>query len=327
MRAVGNTAPVDLRIGLIGAGGMGSFHARTLAAMPGVRITAIADAVPAVAEQLAAEVGAESTTDGAGLFVGTDLDGVVVASPDDTHAGLAVAAIAAGMPVLCEKPLATSVEDARRVVDAEAAAGRRLLQLGFMREYDRAHQQLVTALAPLGSIHHVRCVHTNANAFERSAEVVVGQSIVHDIHTIRFLTGQEIVSVAAGATHRPSGAIRHVLVLARLAGGAHATVEYDDAGYAYEVLVEAIAEEGSVLSGAPTRPTIRREGAISQPVGTDWFARFADAYRAQDADWIASIRAGTAVGPTAGDGLAAHAVVEAILDSLRTGGSVQVEAP
>lgn len=322
---MGDTAPVVLRIGLIGAGGMGSFHARTLGVISGVQVSLVADTDLAAAERLAAEVGARATNDAGGVAERTDLDGVVIASPDETHAELALASIAAGVPVLCEKPLATSLSDARRVVAAEGTAGRRRLQLGFMRVYDVAHQQLATALEPLGSIHHVRCVHTNANAFERPAEVVVGQSIVHDLHTIRFLTGQEIIRVSAGATRRPSGAIRQVVVLARLAGGGLATIEFDDAGYAYEVRVEVTADDGAVVSGSPTRPTIRRDAMTSRPVGTDWFARFAGAYRTQDAAWIDSIRDGTAVGPTAWDGLAAHAAVEAILTSLETGDATAVE--
>ena len=67
------------------------------------------------------------------------MDAVLIASPDTTHADLTIACIEAGKPVLCEKPLATAVADAERVVRAELAAGRRLVQVGFMRVYDRTH--------------------------------------------------------------------------------------------------------------------------------------------------------------------------------------------
>lgn len=313
-----------LRIGLIGAGGMGSFHARTLAELPGVAITVVADAVPAAAARLAGELRAEASTDSASVAGSTELDGVVIASPDDTHAALALTALEAGLPVLCEKPLATSVADGRRVVEHEVQAGRRLLQLGFMREYDFAHMQVREQLAELGPIHHVRCVHMNANGFERSTELLVGQSIVHDLHTIRFLTGRDITAVTASATRRPSGAIRHLLVVVWLDDHAHATIEFDDAGYAYEVHVEVVAEHGSAMTGRPVGPEVRRAGTIRRPVGTDWFSRFAGAYRIQDASWIDSVRSGQATGPTAWDGLVALVAVEAIVKSLASGGPVSV---
>lgn len=318
---------MSLRIGLIGAGGMGSFHARTLAELPGVAITVVADAVPAAAARLAGELGAEASTDSAAVAGSSQLDGVVVASPDDTHAALALTALKTGTPVLCEKPLATSVADGRRVVEHEVGAGRRLLQLGFMREYDFAHVQLLEQVGELGPIHHVRCVHLNANGFERSTELLVGQSVVHDLHTIRFLTGLEITAVAASATRRSSGAIRHLLVVVWLDDHAHATIEFDDAGYAYEVHVEVVAEHGSAVTGGPVGPEVRRAGMIRRPVGTDWFGRFAGAYRTQDTAWIRSIRTGAATGPTAWDGLVALIAVEAIVKSLATGGPVSVPVP
>ncbi len=121
------------------------------------------------------------------------------------------------------------------------------------------------------------------------------------------------------------GSFRHVLAVCRLASGAHAMVEFDDAGFAYEVSVEVLGATGDVLTGAPTRATRRRDGSLDTYIGPDWFARFAEAYRAQNRAWVDSIRSGVAVGPTTWDGLVAHAVVEAILESLATGASVTVE--
>lgn len=315
---------MTLRIGLIGAGGMGSFHGRTLAALPDVAIAVVADAVPSAAEQLAADLGAEASTDSVAVAGSAELDGVVIASPDDTHAALALEALAAGTPVLCEKPLATSMADARLIVDHELGTGRRTLQLGFMREYDRAHVQVREALAGLGSIHHLRCVHVNANGFERSTELLVGQSVVHDLHTIRFVTGQEVIAVAASATHRQSGTIRHLLVTVELDSGAHGTIEFDDAGYAYDVHVEVVAEHGSVLSGRPVGPSVRQSGSLRRFIGTDWFGRFAEAYRLQDTEWIGGLRSGETAGPSAWDGFVAQAAVDAILESLTSGERVGV---
>ncbi|NIR41639.1 MAG: Gfo/Idh/MocA family oxidoreductase, partial [Actinobacteria bacterium] len=69
------------------------------------------------------------------------------ACPDGFHAGYLRAALQRGLPTLCEKPLTVELDDARAVVDAEVALGRRLVQVGFMRVYDERHVQVAEALS------------------------------------------------------------------------------------------------------------------------------------------------------------------------------------
>ncbi len=317
----------DVRIGLIGAGGMGAFHARTLAAMPGVSVKVIADPVGDAAETLAGELDAIGMVDPEMLATSGGVDGLVIASPDETHASLALAAMELGTPVLCEKPLATTVEDCQRIVDLEIAHGSRLLQLGFMREYDLAHRQVQQSLGDLGRIHALRCVHVNTCTEDRTSLAIVNQSMIHDLHTVRYMTGEEIVNVTGHATTQRSGALRHVVLLCTLASGAHATVEFDDAGFAYETGVEVVGENGAVLSGPEVRAIRRVDGHTSVNIGSDWFGRFADAYRIQDEAWVDSLRSGETAGPSAWDGLAACAVAAAALQSLASGVTVPVSIP
>lgn len=317
----------NVKVGVIGVGGMGSFHAHTLAGLAHVDLVAVADPFEGNARRVATDLGCRALTDPIALATDDDLDGVVIASPDDTHAELAITALEAGLWVLCEKPLASTLDDAWRVVDAEQAIGVRRVQLGFMREYDPAHLQLLAGLPDAGRIDAIRAVHRNSNARRRPITQIVGQSMVHDIHSVRFITGDEIVSVQAFGSGAADGSYRHVLAVCRLTSGAHASIEFDDAGYAYEVSVEVLGVSGDVLTGPPTRAVRRRDGSLDTYVGADWFAWFAEAYRAQDRAWVESIRSGTAVGPTTWDGLVAQAVVEAIIESLSTGGAVDVAAP
>ncbi len=310
---------------MIGLGGMGTFHARALTAMDGVTVAAVADPPNPNLGELAAELGAEVVADPfalANVEAAGGVDAVVIASPDDTHAALATAMIEAGRPVLCEKPLAVTAAEAAAVVDAEERLGRRVLQLGFMREYDRAHRQLAAALADLGPIHHLRCVHTNTGAAGRSLDVIVGQSLVHDIHSVRFLTGAEFEWVSGHCTTTGDGTPRHVLVMARLSNGAHATLEFDDDAYAYHVSVEVTAERGAVSTGQQLRAEVRRDGFRMAEEGADWFARFDQAYRSELDDWVAAARHGGASGPSAADGLASQLVVDAIVESIDRGGRV-----
>lgn len=317
---------VTKRIAVIGAGGMGSFHARTLTSIPGADVTIVADPFGDNVETVASEIGARVERDPMAAAVDPDVDAVVIASPDETHAELTLAAMDAGKRILCEKPLATSVDDGRAVVDAEVALGRRVVQLGFMREYDLPHRQVVDAIADLDPLHLIRSLHRNTNAESRTDLAVVGQSIVHDLHTIRFMSGSEIETVAAFATRREDGGLRHVVLMCALAGGGHGMVEFDDDGFAYEVAVDVSAGSSTISSAGPVRAIERRDAAVATTIGRDWFGWFADAYRIQDAAWVASLAEPEASGPSTWDGLAAQVVVDAALNSLESGETAEVAA-
>lgn len=308
------------QVAVIGAGGMGRFHAETLLALPGVELAAIADPFPHPdLEQLGVPV----TTD-AEACAAHGWDGVVIASPDETHAALTIAALEAGSRVLCEKPLSHELAGAGAVIEKEVAIGKRRVQLGFMRVVDPAHVALAEQLTKLGPLHYLRCSHRNTNDVARPPHVVINQSLIHDFHTVRWLGG-EIVDVDARAIPRPGGLL-HVLIVLRLASGATATVEFSDETYAYEVEVEATAERGMVATSAPQRPRLRIDGDHRVPIGLDWFAWFAEAYRIQDRAWVASLDDAAASGPSALDGLAAQLVSEAAVASLEHGGAVTVAA-
>ena len=132
------TAPI--RVGVVGTGLMGEVHARNVyERSAAARLVAVADADADRARALARELGGARVDGGVEVIAADDVDAVIIASPDATHAGYALACIRSGKPVLCEKPLASTADDAWAVVEAEAATGRRLLQVGFMREFDPAH--------------------------------------------------------------------------------------------------------------------------------------------------------------------------------------------
>ncbi len=310
------------RVAVIGAGGMGRFHAETLRRIPGVELGAVCDVVPEAAERAAVDFEVPVTIDPVAV-ASAGWDGVVIASPDETHAELTLTALDAGSRVLCEKPLSHDLVGAKRVVEREVAGGVRRVQIGFMRQYDPAHVAVAHQLESLGSLHYLRCTHRNANAHARPPTMVIVQSLVHDIHTIHWLGG-DIVEVDARAIPRPGGLL-HVLVVLKLSSGASATIEFSDKTYAYEVEVEATAENGMVMTSAPQRPRLRVAGEHRTPIGDDWFGWFADAYEIQDRAWVASLDSSEASGPSAWDGLRAQVVAEAALASLASGDKAEVE--
>lgn len=299
-----------MRVGIVGAGGMGTCHAANLARRADVTIAAVADPVEAAAARLAAAHDALVLTPEL-MAVDTGIDALVVASPDETHAAIVALAVDAGQAVLCEKPLAHTVAAAASLVSAEVATQRRLVRVGFMRTVDPRHLAVATRVGELGPVTRLRCVHRNVHHTPRPIGTVLIQSVIHDIHTVRWLTGAEFAAVTVHLAPRGDG-FRSVLVVGELTDGAIATIEFDDHAPRYEVQVEAVCEGGIVT----TDPG---------PAGdTDWFGWFADAYRAEVDEWVDAVTGGSFAGPSCWDGYAAQVVAEACAESLRSGGRVAV---
>lgn len=311
------------RVAVLGAGGMGSCHARHIAELAGAEVGWVADPDETAGRALATAVGAEWRSDGIDAIARADA--VVVATPDPFHKPFVDAALDRGLPVLCEKPLTVDVADAEALVGREVDLGRRLIQVGFMREYDEAHQQVKHALASLGAVNHLRCVHRNTNAEARTLEEMLVQSLIHDIHSVRFLSGAEITSVGTSTVERERG-LRFVLLTCRLGNGGVATIEFDDAAAGYEVWVEVDAEDGNVVASDPLRVSMRRAGIVASTIGHDWFSPFLGAYRAEMQAWLAAVATGTPTGPNAWDGYVAQVVVGAAVRSA-SGSSHETSRP
>ncbi len=306
----------SLRVGVIGVGGMGACHARNIAGLTGAELVWVADPAEDPGSALAAELGTRWVADGCDVL--DDADALVIACPDRFHAQFAMAAIERELPTLCEKPLTVELSDAWAIVEAEAALGRRLIQLGFMRVYDERHVQVAEALATLGEVNHVRAVHRNTNSTARPVAQLLVESIVHDIHSVRWLSGSEITEVHTSAVMRARGP-RVVVLTCRLANGGVATIEFDDTATGYEVSVEVSAERGNVVAADPLRASVRANGVVAAEIGDDWFTPFLETYRVEMRDWLDSIASGVARGPSVWDGYAAQAVVEAAAVSDRSG--------
>ena len=132
------------------------------------------------------------------------MDAVLVCSWGETHEQYVLAAIAAGKPVFCEKPLATTQEACRRILAAEAATGRRLVQVGYMRRYDAAYRAL-RAVVHGGSIGLPLLMHCTPPQpgvpAHYVAEMMISDTAVHEIDMVRWMFGEEIVA-DAGARRR-----------------------------------------------------------------------------------------------------------------------------
>ncbi len=313
-------------VGIIGAGMIGSLHAENLAkGAVGAEVAAVMDLDETRAAAVAAACQARQYADAAELIAEPAVQAVLIASPDSAHAEQAIACLEAGKPVLCEKPLATSVADAQRVLAAEMAAGRRLLQVGFMRVYDRAHADVHAMLrrGDIGAALRFRGTHFNPRRGEILIDGALVNSLIHDMHSARWLMRDEIESVYTqwhpSDPAKPETA-RFAIVQLRFAGGALGTLEWSgDSAYGYEVAMEVTGERGTLQTHSHSSPILRGDGRISQAVTPDWPERFSDAYRAEAQAWIDSVQRGEATGPSAWDGFVSLAVAEACLRSAASG--------
>lgn len=320
-------------VGVIGAGVMGAEHARLLASeVSGARLVAVADAD--LPRARAAAGGAMATTDAEALIAAADVEAVLIASPDATHHRLVLAAIAAGKPVLCEKPLASNTAECLEIVAAEARADRELVQTGFMRRFDPAYREMKAALdgGELGRVRILHCQHRNAAAPAWfTGAMAVTNSLVHEIDVCRWLLSTEYSAVTVIPCPSEEGGMSDpALFVFETEAGSLVSVEvFMNAAYGYHVHAEAACAKGTVSMAHQGLTRTRLNGAEAGYFPLNWIPRFRDAYRIQNQAWIDGIRSGVlpADRSTAWDGLVATCLAEQIVEALATRQRTRLELP
>ncbi|GAA4550874.1 Gfo/Idh/MocA family oxidoreductase [Pseudonocardia xishanensis] len=312
---------------MIGAGVMGADHVRTLhRSVPGVEVSLVADLDPERAASTAQPVGARATTDPADVIAGSDA--VIIASHDSTHAELVLACLAAGRPVLCEKPLAPTVAECGRIVEAEGDRG--LIALGFMRRFDPAHVELKAAIGRVGAPLLVHCVSRNVSSAPGSTtESSITNSAIHEFDSVPWLLDSPITEVSWHAGRSAHGEFQDPQVmLLRTGNGVLTTLEvFLNARYGYETRCEVVGEEGAIALTDPARVVVDHARTHATGYAADWRPRYADAYREELQAWVGALAAGLP-NPlaTARDGLRAAAVAEAVIASMKDGRPAAVSA-
>ncbi|WP_448608470.1 Gfo/Idh/MocA family oxidoreductase [Geodermatophilus sp. URMC 60] len=328
-------------VALIGSGRMGAFHAGTLALrLPQARLAAVVDPAPGAAERLAGALGADRAySDPARLWDDPAVDAVVIASPARSHADLVVAASAAGKHVFCEKPMAVTLPDADRAIDAARAAGV-VLQVGFNRRFAadwRAARGLLDD-GTLGTPRLLRSLTRDPGGFDPSRvlpDTIFLETLIHDFDTLRFLNpgavAVEVFAVADALVEpawRDRGLLDTAVVTIRFDNGATAVAEACfEAAYGYDVRGEVLGSGGMATMGDGRRCGMAFSGPAGRLVETVRGDQelFPEAYTAELAAFVDAVRTGVPAPVTGEDARAALAIALAAAESVRAGRPVRVE--
>ncbi|MEV8532613.1 Gfo/Idh/MocA family oxidoreductase [Streptomyces sp. NPDC051211] len=315
-----------MRIGIVGTGRIGSFHAAALSRHPESGSLVLADADPARAARVATRLGATAAP-GVDEVFNWGVDALVVACSTDGHPELVIRAVRAGLPVFCEKPVAPDLPGTLAVLREVAAAGG-VLQLGFMRRFDAGYttaRELVRSGA-LGRLHTVRTMTADPAppppGYLETSGGLYRDCLVHDFDMVRWVTGREVAEVyatgsdAGPAQFRAAGDVDTAAAVLTLDDGTLATCTGTRCnGAGYDVRMELAGELDQVSAGLDDRtPIASTEPHGPPPASKPWtgfLERFAPAYEAELAAFVRLVR-GEGANPCDGrQGLAALRIAEA----------------
>jgi scyllo-inositol 2-dehydrogenase (NAD+) len=310
-----------LRIGVLGVGEMGKRHAENLRRLvPEARLVAVADVAGARARQVADELEIEhSFASLEDMLAHRDIQSVLIATPDKFHAQAVRIAAAAGKDILCEKPLALTLDDAHAALkEVERAAVR--LQIGFMRRYDPAYAAAFKKIeaGEIGTPLIFKSVGRDKDeppisAYQSGVNgMVFYNNTIHDFDLARWVMNDEVTEVHAYTTVaiRPEVAkyndvVASVVNLKFSRGGIGNVESYVQAVYGYDVRTEIVGSKGSIFVGSlqQTPVTFLTTLGGNHMLADHFLTRFADAYLAEVRDFVHTILTGKAPKVTGDDGL------------------------
>jgi myo-inositol 2-dehydrogenase/D-chiro-inositol 1-dehydrogenase len=329
---------MTINFALLGAGRIGKVHAKAVTSNPAAKLVAVADALPKAARDIATQYGCEVRTIEQ-ILAASDIDAVVICTPTDTHADLIEKFARAKKAIFCEKPIDLSVQrvqECLKVVDATKA----ILMVGFNRRFDPHFMAVRAAIdaGEIGAVEMVTIVSRDPGPppldYVKRSGGIFRDMTIHDFDMARFLLGEEIKTVSAQASVLVDKAIGKakdydsVSVMLTTAKGKHATISNSRrASYGYDQRIEVHGSLGSVAAENQRAVSIEvatAKGYTRPPLHDFFMTRYTQAYANEIAAFIDAIVGKRKAAPGGKDGLAALALAEAALLSVKEKRAVQV---
>ena len=325
-----------LKIGIIGCGAIGKDHCRRIIeTVPGATVVAVSDYVAAAADDTAAKYGIKSYgNDCDGMIKDPEVEAVVITSIDPTHHDYVMKTLAEEKWCFCEKPLSQNAKDCEEIIRREQEIGKRLVQVGFMRHYDRGYAEMKRIIdsGELGAPLMIHACHRNVSQPDGfQTEMGVSNVAIHELDICRWLLGDEyksgqVLKVRQSACST-KGYDNPQIVLLETQSGARIDVEVQVAdAYGYDIQCQVVCEKGTVNLPDPYAVVKRSNATRSFPILTDWKDRFIEAYDIELTHWVKTLEEkGEPDGPSAWDGYAACVAADALNRSRGTGRFLPVE--
>lgn len=325
-----------LKIGVVGVGAIGRTHIdRINNKLTGGKVIGCADYSIDFAKKVADQFGIKAFESGEAMIHDPEIDAVVVTTSDPFHEQYVTEAIKAGKHVFCEKPLSPTPEACKRIVDAEMATGRHLVQVGFMRRYDPGYAQLKKMIdsKKYGSPLVLHCCHRNYDdgGVGWKTPMSVENSMIHEIDVLRWLVGENYVKtdVVFPKSSRYAGEAKDPQIMHLITeSGIYIEVEsFVFSHYGYDVRCEVVCEEGTLNLPEPPYAMVRTSDARVTPICHDWSERFPEAYNIEFQNWINATKEDRVDGPNAWDGYVAQITAGCASKARDTQTSVDINIP
>ena len=321
-----------VNFGLIGAGVIGRVHAPNIARHPHAALRWVVDTDAARGGELAAAHGAKFSVSVDEMLADPAVQAVVIGSSTDVHEAHLLACVAAGRAVLCEKPIADSLDRAGNCLAAARAAGV-IAAIGFNRRFDAQHRAVYDRIRA-GEIGAVESIHIVSRSYAASAPDaahraggLLREKGTHFYDLAHWMAGSEPVEIYTAGDclfdprYAANGDVDTAALTLRFASGVLATFSFSRrTAYGYDEMIEVFGAKGMLQSQRQRALGVSlHQGSkvIEDGIHPGWLERFAPTYVAELDALVAAIRGGAAITPDLEDGMRAQAVAEAAVDSLR----------
>lgn len=238
-----------------------------------------------------------------------------------------LAAIKAGKPVFSEKPLANTAADGKEIVEAEMAGGKHLVQVGFMRRYDRGYRQVKELIdsGKFGAPMVIKCTHrADGVADDYTTAMAVTDTAIHEIDVLPWLVNDEwdeVQCIMPKTNSKVKNALKDPqIMIMKTKGGIINMLEVNvNCGFGYDINCEVVCENGVVNLPCPSFPTVRYANEVSTKIEDNWILRFIDSYDVEIQDWVDHALKGETGGSSAWDGYVASITADALVKSQTSG--------